>query len=282
MFCAKKEFFKRLSVLFCMVALFTVVMGGASAALASVVTLVLPDLSADPAAVFDYEWSVAKHKSEALFYMKSDGSIVEITNTGIKFKNAETIYVAAHGGNDYVGGFSYGNFVTYFEAAHAAIPDEVFFAVCASGNGPDSLLKQLNTEYGGNINTLSGGVVACALTGNGDPSLASAEYRIRVTPSDPILYNKIQDNIMHKWDNAYPGSLNDYKTVGDSYANPFNQANMESFVNTVYAQFSQAPQSGIPDDSTNYLDLIRLNTGGDPMTVCGASPGGSAVAVPCP
>jgi hypothetical protein len=266
-------------------ALALVASANATTAWAVSATLVLPDVCEDPAAVFDHQWAVAKHGSQALFYMQADGSVREITNAGRTFNNYDTIYIAAHGGADYVGRFTFNDFATHFEAAHTNLPVELFFAVCGSAQGPDSLLKAVNDEYGGNIHKLSGGVTACALTGNGNPALANAEYRIDVVRSNTEnedLYNAILDNIGDKWADHYPMSAQSYLQVCSGYATPFNQANMASFATTVFQQFSQPPGDGVREHSTNYLDLIELNTGGNALAGCGADPAGHGVEVPCP
>ncbi|MBL4615844.1 MAG: hypothetical protein JKY27_13370 [Magnetovibrio sp.] len=251
-------------------------------AFAASATLVMPDLCDDPSAVFDHEWATAKNQSEALFYMQADGTISAVTANAGAFNNYDTVYVAGHGGDDFVGGFTFAEFSDNFEAAHNNLPDEVFFAVCSAANGPNSLLKALNDQYGGNINTLYGGVSACALVGYGDPTLANAEYLINVTQSDANLYATIIDNITQKWAGAYPQSQNTYNQVCQARVDPFDQGEVDDFVDTVYTQFSQPPQSGNDEDSTNYLDLVSLNNGGDALFVCGASPNGSTVEVPCP
>lgn len=263
------------------VALSASMLASATAWAAGTATIVMPDLCDDPAAVFDYEWSKAKHGSSALFYMDATGTVSEITAVGNALDTYDKVYVAAHGGATTVGGVLYDNFVTYLKAAHASTPTEIFLAVCGSGKGPDSLLKKISTKYGDDITKLSGGITDCALTGNGDATLANAEYRVSTAQSDPTLYGKVIVNIETKWAADYPGSLITYNAECKARTAPFDQATTLQFVNKVFAEFSTAPISGIADESTNYLDLIKLNKDGNAMAACGKNPSGTGV-VACP
>lgn len=263
------------------VALSASMLASATAWAVGTATIVMADLCEDPAAVFDYEWSKVKYGSSALFFMQTNGTVSAVTTGANAFDTYDTVYVVAHGDTTMIDGFTHVDFVTHFKAAHASTPTELFFAVCESGRGPDSLLKRINTEYGDDINKLSGGVTDCTLTGNGDATLASAEYRFSTKQSDQPLYGQIYANIITKWAAAYPRSIGNYEAVCEAQTDPFNQATTLQFVDTVYAEFSTAPASGIPADSTNYLDLIKLNINGDPMAVCGKDPIGTGV-VACP
>ncbi len=244
-------------------------------------TLVRPDICEDPSQVFDYEWTKAKYGSNTLFYMDAAGTVSAVTDGASAFDTYDTIYVAAHGGTATIGGSTYDNFISYFSAAHASVPKEVFFAVCGAGKGPDNLLKKISAKYGGNINKLIGGVASCALTGNGDKTLANAEYRIFVGNSDPVAYEEIIKNITAKWAGNFPGSTDSYETVCKARIVPFDRAKVKGFVDTVFVEFSKDPVSGKIEDSSNYHDLIKLNMDSRGMTVCGKDPDGAGV-VACP
>ncbi|ADZ69216.1 hypothetical protein [Polymorphum gilvum] len=252
-----------------------------AAAGAQTATLVMADLCEDPSAAFDWEWSRVKHGSAALYFMKADGSVAAITDTPAAFDGFPTLYIAAHGGQDVIDGFNHDTFAANLKAAHPATPTEVFFAVCGSGAGPDSLLKKTNAQYADAIRKLSGGVTGCALVGNGSTDLANADYLIDVTHSDDQLYQDIIDNIEQKWSGPYPASVQSYAEVCNVRTDPFDRASVEDFVNTVLQEFSQPAPQGHPEESTNYLDLVAVNDGGNPLTICGADPAGGG-AVPCP
>lgn len=259
------------------------VLGVCTSAHAQNAMLVLPDVCDDPAGVFDYQWVKEKFGTGGLFVMQAGGGIdriqTDVHDRG--FADYQSLYVAAHGSkSNTIGGMSHAKFVQHFKAAHALAPDNVEFAVCYAARAPDSLLKQMNTAYGDKIDRLSGGVVGCALTGNGDRSLENADYRIYAEHSDPARYDKIIDNITAKWSGNYPGRAVSYKNYCKSQLVPFSAAGMKGFFDTVYQQFSTS--QGLPKDSTNYLELVALNEKGQPLTVCGANPDGDGKSVPCP
>lgn len=241
--------------------------------------LITPDACDDPAAVFDYRWAKEKFGADSLFMMLQDGSIHHFAGPSRDFDDFRHVYVAAHGGADSIGGIGYADFVRAFKAGHDAAPRSVVFAVCGAGKGPDSLLKMLNTAYGDDIFRLAGGVTGCALTGNGSQDLALADYRIYVTRSDDARYNRIVDNITRKWSGPYPSSASSYRAFCRSRLQPFDAGALRDFVGVVHREFSQ--QAVDPLDSTNYLELVSLNKGGDPLALCGANPEGAGP-VPCP
>jgi hypothetical protein len=140
-------------------------------------------------------------------------------------------------------------------------------------------VKQVDDEYGGGVNRLTGAVAACALTGNGGMNLAVAGYRVRVQRSDAARYQQVIKNIMAKWEGQFRQSGMSYTEYCRSALEPFNAGRLRSFIETVFAEFSQS--SGDPATSTNYLELVALNTGGEPLTVCGQDPAGAG-SVPCP
>ena len=260
----------------------TALLTTASPAHADTATLVMKDVCEDPAAAFDYEWSRVKHGSSALFFMASDGTVSKVTADADDFDSYDTLYVAAHGGSDNIGGMSHGDFATNLKAAHDTEPAEMFFAVCSAAKGDNSLLKKVNAEYDDAIKKLSGGESACALVGDGSTNLNDADYLIDVGKSDGDLYDTVLDNIVTKWGQAFPDSEDSYQTVCEGRINPFNRANVEAFVTTALEQFSQDPESGDPEDSENYLDLVKLNDSGNALTVCGADPENDGEAVDCP
>jgi hypothetical protein len=250
-----------------------------AAAGAKTATLVLEDVCEDPSNVFDYQWASVRFGATTLYLMARDGTVRLVSTTGGDINGFEDLYVFAHGGGGTIGGMAYAAFVAALEDAHPAIPNSVSFGVCASAVPPNSLLKRVNDEYGENVNRLEGGVVACALTGNGSRDLSTASYRIRVVRSNQRLYDQILDNIVVKFAGNYPGTAVSYAQYCRSALAPFNAARLRDFIATVLREFSRV--SGDPETSTNYLDLVALNTNGDPLTVCGQDPTGTGP-VACP
>lgn len=246
--------------------------------------IVMSDLCEDPAAVFDYQWARANHGVGAAFLMRDDGSVAPIEGAAPQGLPAyPQLYVAAHGGPNQISHMSNDRFAAALRRVRPATPQSVFFAVCGAGAGPDSLLKKLNASYCDGISRLNGGVVACALAGNGQASLVGAQYNIHVRQSDEALYDKIVDNIEAKWRGDYPGQRGrSYAQVcqGLIAADGYNPAALAGFMSTVYDQFRQP--SVDPQHSTNYLDLVKLNVGGQPLTLCGADPSGNGRPTACP
>lgn len=256
------------------------------AASAASATLIMDDVCDDPAAVFDHRWAQLTRQSTGLFLMRNDRSVAHVSGNPAQLSGYDRITVVAHGGPDEIGsrGVTYNQFANGLRAAHPAAPDEVFFVTCFAGKGPDSLLKRVNAGYAGAVRRLTGGVSACRLVGNGDPSLANASYRINVTESDPPQSARIQANIMARWDARYPhqpqGSDASYaqfcNAIVGAAPGQFDPNRLSAFMTQVYTDFTQVSQP-----PSNYLDLVRLNTGGDAPTVCGADPGGTG-RVECP
>jgi len=246
--------------------------------------IVMSDLCEDPAAVFDYQWARANHGVAAAFLMRDNGTVAPIEGAAQQGLPAyPQLYVAAHGGPNLISHMSHDQFAAALRRAHPATPQSVFFAVCSAGKGPDSLLKKLNGAYCDGISRLNGGVVACALTGNGQASLVGAQYNIHVRQSDDALYEKTLDNIEAKWRGDYPGQRGrSYAQVcqGLIRADGYDPAALAEFMTTVYDQFRQP--SVDPQRSTNYLDLVKLNVGGQPLAICGADPTGNGRPTACP
>ncbi len=239
-------------------------------------TLIMKDVCGDPAAVFDHQWATDNFNASDLYFMADDGSVVRVSQGGDDIKNYEDLYVFAHGGADNIGGITYANFVSGLEAAHPAIPNSVLFGVCYSATGPDSLLKQVNAEYGQNVNKLSGSNGACALTGNGNRALNNAQYRVGAVPSDQTEYDTVLNAILAKWNGqVYPGTGLSYAAYCRAALAPFNAGTLRTFMATVVTQFSQV------GTNTDYLKLVELNTDGQAFTSCGQDPTGTG-SVPCP
>ena len=90
-------------------------------------------------------------------------------------------------------------------------------------------------------------------------------------------------NIMNMWTTAlYPASVNTYQAECGIRIAAGNQMNTETFITNVLNDFSQPPAGGVAANSTNYLDLVSLNAGGNAFFECGADPAGNGVAVVCP
>lgn len=246
--------------------------------------IVMKDVCDDPSNTFDYQWARTKHGVTAAFLLRPDGSVVAIENADPSGLPAyPRLFVAAHGSaSGTLSGMGYGAFVKALHDARPATPQLTYFAVCYSGKGPDSLLKQVNERYAGGIAQLQGGVTGCALTGNGVGTLAAAEYRIGTGKSDTQRYDRIVANIRAKWSANYPGEARSYKAVCDSLvaAAPYRPEPLARFMATVFHEFTQPALD--PKDSTNYLDLIAINQGGQPLTKCGADPNGDGHKVACP
>ncbi|MDJ0824036.1 MAG: hypothetical protein QNJ16_00900 [Rhodobacter sp.] len=248
---------------------------------ADTATLLLSDMCGDPSNIFDWEWSRVANESTTLFYLADDGTVSAISDGANALDTFDTLYTAAHGGGGEISDIPNADFAQFLHDAHASTPSEMFFAVCAAAVGPDSLLKATNDAYDDDIPKLTGGVAGCALVGDGDMDLANAVYLINVTHSDDERFDRIQTNIEDKWAGNYPESEQSYREVCQARLEPFNRANVLDFVDTVLVEFSQPAPPGHPDQSTNYLDLVALNNGGDALFVCGANPAGAG-AVPCP
>lgn len=247
--------------------------------------LLMPDVCDDPAATFDARWAQARPANPATttYLMQSNGTVQWVAGPEPGFETFAHLYIAAHGNLTMIDGMTHGDFATRLLAAHPVTPQTVTFAVCKAAAGPDSLVKQVNDKYAGGIARLEGGVDNCRLVGNGDQNLANAQYRINAGSADAALGGTIQDNIMDRWGLAYPGSAANYSDFCEAIIDvttPFDAAQMRGFLATVYTQFTQV--AAVPIDSSNYLELVALNTGGDPLLACGADPAGDGVAVACP
>ncbi len=240
--------------------------------------IVMSDVCEDPAAVFDHRWASDTAGATTVFYMADNGTVYRISEGNGALGNFEDLYVFAHGAPGTINNMGYEAFAQHLENAHPAIPNSVSFGVCYSAIGPNSLLKRVNVQYGGLVNRLSGGVVACALTGNGDRRLANAEYRIRVGHSDDERYKRIVDNIHAKWAENYPGTETSYADYCRASLNPFDAGRLRDFMETVFDEFSVANPE---PNSTDYLELVALNIDGEPLTVCGQDPAGRG-RVDCP
>ncbi|QWP79127.1 hypothetical protein J5226_12375 [Lysobacter sp. K5869] len=246
--------------------------------------IVMSDMCDDPAAVFDYQWSRANHGVTAAFLMRDDGSVAPIEGADARGLPAyPQLFVAAHGASNSISKMTHDAFAIALRAARPATPHSVFFAVCSSGAGPNSLLKKVNTAYCNGISRLDGGVVGCALTGNGKASLVGAQYNIYVERSDETLYDTIVRNIIAKWKTDYPGQRGrNYAQVcqGLIATRGYDAEALRRFMATVYSEFQQKAVD--PEHSTNYLDLVGLNEGGRPLASCGADPTGNGRPTACP
>lgn len=241
--------------------------------------LLLPDVCDDPSEVFDYQWAAQKRHATSVFVMLADRSVNFVSGSSQDFNSFSDLYVAAHGGASTIGTITYDDFATGLKAAHNSTPNLVFFAVCSSAVGPNSLLNRVNGKYGDNVNRLEGGTSGCALTGNGQADLTQADYRVAAKKSNLPRYETIRDNIMAKWKGNHPSSpRRNYRQQCLNLLAPFSANGMSAFLRDVYHDFSQPDSS---DDSTNYLELVAINKKGDPMAVCGANPSGGG-REPCP
>lgn len=237
--------------------------------------LLLPDVCDDPAATFDARWAQARHGATTTYLMQANGTVQHVDGAQPNgFDGFNRLYIASHGGAGTIDGMSHANFAAHLHAAHASTPDTVVFAVCSAAAGPNGLLKQVNDRYGGQVRRLEGGTTGCRLTGNGNQNLAVAEYRTNAGTSNAQLNATIVGNIVAKWGQPYPGSPHSYAAVCNAVVGnaAFNPAAMRAFLATVYAQFTQPAPPLAPNQSTNYLQLVGLNTGGNPLSVCGANP----------
>lgn len=242
-------------------------------------TLIFEDVCDDPSNIFDHQWSTDNFNAPDLYFMAGDGSVVSVSQGIGNINNYEDLYVFAHGGNDDIGGMTYANFVAGLEAAHPAAPNSVFFGVCYSATGNDTLLKQVNDEYGENVNKLTGSDGACSLTGNGSRALNNAVYRVgavRKNQHDENEYDEIVNDITDIWKNGlYPESNLTYDAYCRAALASFNAAALRAFMATVVTNFSQL------NSDIDYLKLVELNTGGQALTSCGQDPTNTGE-VPCP
>lgn len=246
--------------------------------------LLLPDVCRDPAATFNARWAQARHGATTTYLMLANGTVRHVDGLQPNGFNGFTrLIVASHGGAGTIGGMSHTNFAARLHAAHATPPESVVFAVCSAAAGPNSLLKRVNDSYGGQILRLEGSTTTCRLTGNGSQNLAVAEYRPHTGTSNAQLNTTIVANIGTKWGQPYPGTAQSYHEACTAIldAAVFDPATMRTFLATVYTQFTQPAPPNAPNQSTNYLQLVGLNTGGNALSVCGANPNLTG-AVPCP
>jgi hypothetical protein len=235
---------------------------------AQTATLVFPDVCGDPSNVFDYYWAQGKLGAKDLFLFKDKNTISPIS-AAQGFDKYPTILVVAHGNADEVDGFAKADVASRIKAAHPTSPDTVRFFTCNAAAGPGSVLKLLNDSYGGAVQRLFGTttLTGCALTGNGSSDLTKAEYRGSPTISDPTLFNTIVANITKEW------TTGDYKGTGKSYKDfcktllDGNLPGVPAFMQDVFDYFSKAKLSD------NYLELIKLNTGGTAPLECGKATG---------
>jgi hypothetical protein len=180
---------------------------------------------------------------------------------------------------------THATFAGYLQAAHNTTPTEIFASSCSGAVGPNGLLHTINDAYNNAITKLSGSTAACALTGNGNQALANAAYRsgaVRANNPDNVLYSTIVNNISAKWTNAlYPNTNNTYQAECQNTVANLNNGGLPAFIATVLNDFSQPPLNNVAANSTNYLDLVRLNTGGNAFLECGHNPAGNGP-VNCP
>lgn len=242
-------------------------------------TLILKDVCSNPAVVFGHQWATAKYNASDLYFMAADGSVVRVSEGDGDFKDYEDLYVFGHGNGVSIGGMMYANFVDGLDTAHPNPPNSVFFSVCYSA-APNSLLKQTNGKYIKNVNKLTGSNGACRVTGNGDRDLTKAVLRVGSSASDQKKYDLIIKNIVAKWNGAvYPGTKKVYATYCKDVLKNFDAGTLRTFMAKVITEFSQVDED--PKTSTDYIELMVLNTGGKALTVCGKNPTGTGV-VNCP
>ena len=243
-------------------------------------TLILKDVCSNPAVVFGHQWASAKYNASDLYFMKDDGSVVRVSQGDGDFKDYEDLYVFGHGDGTSVGGMNYTNFVDGLETAHPTAPKSVFFSVCHSATSP-SLLKAANDKYLGKVDKLTGSDGACRVTGNGDRDLTKAVLRVGSAASDQEKYKQIVKNILAKWNGSvYPGIQKVYGAYCRDVLANFDAGTLRAFMAKVITEFSQIDQD--TKTSTDYIELMVLNTGGQAPTVCGQDPKGDGVAVACP
>lgn len=245
-----------------------------SIASAASATLLTSLICQDPRDVIDYHWASLKYAAAHLFFMKNDGTVVPLTAKNASFDSYDTVYVVAHGKVGAVGPFSSADFAKHFKAAHASVPHNAYFDSCfaaaANASASGSNLKIFDAVYGDKVKTLSGPVGACQLVGDGNPSLAHAVNKYDAKRSDQKAFDQIVKNIMTDWDSGkYAATGKSYQAACGDLMAKFDAAGVLDFVNAVFAHFTTAPLTPVAT-TINYLELIKLNTGGTDLLVCGA------------
>lgn len=266
----------------------------ATLGIAGTATLIMPDTCQDPVSSFNYQWSVDKFGSSALFYMDGTGAVSELSTTGKTLGDADfdTVYIVAHGSSTDIGGIVNGTFATKLKSAYTGTPSELFFAACCSADNSSSsgsLLKQVSAAFSDNINKLSGGKSNASLTDNGTPVLQKAVFKDAVTRTQSVLWKQIVANVRKKWagtDTAgttFPSTSHSYEAECKAHTTgTFSKSGILNLIAKVNSNFATSPGSSTPaSTSTNYFDLIMLNDGGSAMTECGKNPTGAGV-VACP
>lgn len=251
----------------CVTAIVAVILNlivAATGARADTATLLLQDICDDPSQVFNYKWEQKAHGSSALFYMDATlaGRVSAVWPSEGLFDEYTTIYVGGHGSEvRTIAGIPHVTFVGNFASAHPAVPDKVFFTTCFSAKEPNSLLRELNTAYGGNVNTLMGAVKGCRLVFNGDGNgnLANATYRYAVGTTNPLARKGIEDAIMAKWSEEKQSEGSSWQNACEQIIAKSDWVGLNGFVSDVDQEFSKL-----------YLELIGLNEGGTEFEVCGA------------
>jgi len=277
-------------------ALSTSMVAHAALGIAGTATLIMSDTCDNPVSSFNYQWTVDKHGSSALFYMHKNGDVSELTSTGKTFGAIEfdTVYVVAHGNltGTEVGGISNGTFATKLKSAYTGTPTELFFATCYSAkasSGSGSLLKQVSNTFGNNIDKLSGTKGCASLTYNDLPVLQKAIFKDAVTRSKQSVFDDIVNHITNMWDGTdknstkFPSETHSYKKECEERTTAnFNKGKILNFIAEVNSNFASSPPNNQPKDtSTNYFDLIILNDSSSPMTECGKNPTGNGT-IACP
>lgn len=247
---------------------------GSSAAMGDSATLLVQgSLCDNPSDAVNYQWAAQKFGAAPLFFMQKNGSVAALTK-GAVFDKFDSIYITAHGSPGGVGDFTGANFATHFQAAHKSTPKLAYFNSCSAAvppSGGSSNLKVFAAAYGNKVPTLRGPAgPGCRLAGDGKPDLKDADLKYGVAPSNQGQYDQIVKNIETEWDKGrYAQSGKTYVAACQDLMSSFDEARALAFVNTVANDFTTTPRRPIKD-TFNYLELVRLNAGGQPLFTCGA------------
>lgn len=226
-------------------------------AMADSAAILFPDMCGDPSAIFDYKWSVATGASPNLFLYEPGASIAKVSSK-VDLDAAKTVFLFAHGCEQgSIGRVAAADVATQLATDHKSTPDVIFVGSCYGA----AALKAINAKYKDAVPKLFGSKDPARLTGNGSADLSKAVYKSGSKETDTKLYNQIIKNIMADWDGSVYKDGKTYAKYCEDLRTAKDKSAMPGFIEDVVKRYSSG--------NMNYLDLVKLNAGGDDFTQCG-------------
>lgn len=242
--------------------------------------LLLPDLCDDVSQAFNVEWARIQAPGAPVYLMRANGDVVALNPIlGIgAFADIQTLYIFGHGSPQAVGGIQHANFAAFLHAAHPKGFANINIYSCFAASQNNAANRSLTAVIADHFPDAIGRLRSCAdcpaLTGNGNGDLAFAQYRcgaVRQNQNDQAQYDIIVANIRVAWSQQAQGPQGPLEQQCQGFRGAQNWAGLFQLLMDSVALFSNNPLPNEPD--RNYLRLVRLNTGGDDLGVCGALAG---------